>query len=585
MKDFIKHIIASFLGFILAGMTFFILGITLLAGFLISSNSEVPVKDSSVLVLKLEGNLEEQVNENPLQELLGIENQSYGLDDVLTAIRDAQNDNRIKGIYLEPSYLECSFASIEEIRNALLKFKESGKFVISYADQYTQNMYFLASVSDELIINPLGTISWHGLSSQPIFYKEFLDKLGIEMQIFKVGTYKSAVEPFNSTQMSDASYEQTMANIQSIWNTIKCSISESRGITPEQLHAYADIPLDFQPATRYKELGIVDTIMYKSDVINYLKQLTGKLPFEELNQLALKDMIHIHKDSSSSGRNHTIAVYYAFGGIDDATSDGTGIKSQKVIKDLRKLREDHHVKAIVLRVNSPGGSAYGSEQIWHEVQKTKEVKPVIVSMGDYAASGGYYISCAADYIVANPTTLTGSIGIFGMIPNLQGLMKDKLGLHSDIVKTNSFADIGNLTRPFNSDEKEAFQNYINTGYQLFIQRCSEGRNMSREAMEKIAQGRVWTGEEALKIGLVDELGDLDKAIQIASERAGVNNCRIKSYPKKENFIFTLLNQEADHYILQQIFNSLGFSTKIPYINRLQEADPIQARLLFDPGIR
>ena len=583
MKDFIKHIFASFVGVVLAGILFFIIGVVSLTGLLISSDTQTIVNDSSVFVLKLEGNLQERVNENPIQELLGDEYQSYGLDDILSSIEKAQQDKRIKGIYLEPSYLECSFASIEEIRNALIKFKNSGKFVISYADQYTQNMYFLASVSDQLIINPVGTISWHGLSAQPIFYKEFLDKIGVEMQIFKVGTYKSAVEPFNSTHMSNANREQTQANLQSIWNTIKQSVSVSRHLPAEQLNAYADQPLDFKQAKEYKDLGMVDTLMYKNEVISYLKLLTGRAPYEDLNQLSLKDMINLPLNTIK--KNSTIAVYYAFGDIDNGTSGESGINSRKVIKDLQKLREDKNIKAVVLRVNSPGGSAYGSEQIWDEVQKTKSVKPIIVSMGDYATSGGYYISCAADYIVANPTTLTGSIGIFGMIPNLEELMTEKIGLHSDLVKTNKFSDIGNFTRAINKDEKEALQNQVNNGYKLFIKRCSDGRELPVESIEKIAEGRVWTGESALKIGLVDELGDLNKAIQIAAEKAGIQNFTIKSYPEKENFLLTLLNKETENYIQQRITNFLGSYAKIPNINTIQKADPIQARLPFELGIK
>lgn len=586
MKDFIKFTFASVLGVVLAGIIFTILGIVTMVGMVASSDTETVVKENSIFVLDLEGTLSERVQDNPLQALMGEEYQTYGLDDILASIQKAKDNENIKGIYLQTSYLETSFASLEEIRNALKDFKESGKFIVAYADQYTQDMYYLASVADKVIVNPQGSIGWHGLASQPIFYKDLLKKVGVEMQIFKVGTYKSAVEPFIATEMSDANREQVTAFLGSIWGRLLEDVSASRNIPVETLNQYADQMMDLQPAETYLACGLADTLLYKDGVLDYLKEISGRESDEALRTLSLQDMKNVKRNTPLDKSGNIIAVYYAFGGIDDTTSPEEGIDSEKVIKDLRQLREDETVKAVVFRVNSPGGSAYGSEQIWREVVLLKEKKPVIVSMGDYAASGGYYISCAADYIVADPTTLTGSIGIFGMFPNMEGLLTDKLGLHFDLVKTNKFADMGNMTRPFNNDEKAAMQNYINNGYRLFVKRCADGRGMSVEAIEKIAEGRVWTGATAKELGLVDELGGLDKAIEIAAQKAEVEAYSLINYPSMDGFFSTLMNAGKENYIEDKMVETLGESYhSIKFIQNLKEMDRIQARMPFDLRIQ
>jgi len=586
MKDFIKFTFASVLGVVLAGIIFTILGIVTMVGMVASSDTETVVKENSVFVLDLEGTLSERVQDNPFQTLMGEENQAYGLDDILASIQKAKDNENIKGIYLQTAFLETSFASLEEIRHALLNFKESGKFIVAYADQYTQDMYYLASVADKIIVNPQGTISWHGLASQPIFYKDLLKKVGIEMQIFKVGTYKSAVEPFIATEMSDANREQVTAFMASIWGRLLEDVSASRNIPVETLNKLADEIMDLQPAETYIANGLADTLLYKDGVLDYLKEISGREADESLRTLSLAEMKNVKRNTPLDKSGNIIAVYYAFGGIDDSTSPEEGINSEKVIKDLRKLREDETVKAVVLRVNSPGGSAYGSEQIWREVVLLKEKKPVIVSMGDYAASGGYYISCAADYIVADPTTLTGSIGIFGMFPNMEELLTDKLGLHFDMVKTNKFADMGTLARPFNADERAAMQNYINNGYKLFVKRCADGRGMSVEAIEKIAEGRVWTGATAKELGLVDELGGLDKAIEIAAQKAEIEAYSLLTYPSKESFFSSLMNEGKNNYIEGQLMETLGESySSIKFIQSVKDMDRIQARMPFDLRIQ
>lgn len=576
------------LGIILASIFFAILGIVFLTGIIASSLTETTIKDNSIFALKLEGTLTEHVQENPfnlLEALMGEEHQVYGLNDILSSIQKAKYNPYIKCIYLQAGMMDAPYASFEEIRNALIDFKSSGKPIIAYADQYTQGMYYLASVADKIIINPQGSIMWHGLASQSIFYKDLLKKIGIDMQIFKVGTYKSAVEPYIATEMSEANRQQVSAVIQSNWDYLLKNVSASRGIPADILNKYADEYMDLKQADEYIACGLADTLLYKDGVLNYLKELSGCDTETNLSLLSLEDMTSlIAHDPLMNGQN-TIAVYYANGAIDDNISPEEGINSEKVIRDLRELRKDEKVKAVVLRVNSPGGSAYGSEQIWREVALLKEVKPVIVSMGDYAASGGYYISCAADCIVANPTTLTGSIGIFGMIPNAEELLTDKLGLHFDVVKTNPLADMGNFTRPLNATEKQLMQNYVDKGYQLFVKRCADGRGMSTEAIEKVAEGRVWTGAAAKELGLVDELGGLDKAIEIAAQKAGITTYEVYDYPVQD-FWTVLLNDGKDSYIEGKMSETLGdFYHYSKLIQNMRNAYPVQARLPFDLHIK
>jgi protease-4 len=595
MKDFLKFTFASVLGVILACAVFTILGIITLVGMVASSDTETVVKDNSVFVLDFKGTLSERVQENPFQQFMGSDFESYGLDDVLASIKKAKENDKIKGIYIQPSYLGTSFASLEEIRNALLDFKESGKFIVAYADQYAQGMYYLSSVADKVIVNPQGSIGWHGLASQPIFFKDLLDKIGVEMQVFKVGTYKSAVEPFIATEMSPANREQVTVFMESIWNNILKDVSASRQISQDSLNAYADKYMDLRQAAEYVKCGLADTLMYKDGVLSYLKQLTGRDEDDNLNTLFIEDMINVKKNVPKDKSGNAIAVYYAAGEIVDSAPSSASteevIDGQKVAKDLRKLREDDDIKAVVLRVNSPGGSAYASEQIWREVARLKEKKPVVVSMGDYAASGGYYISCAATTIFADPTTLTGSIGIFGMIPSGEKLFKDKLGLDFDVVKTNKMADMGAglgmlATRPFNPAEQEVLQNYINNGYKLFVSRCAEGRNMSVEAIEKIAEGRVWTGEMAKELGLVDELGGIDKALEAAARLADIEHYSVIGKPEKENFFMNFLNDQRKHYVNGQMQEYMGdFYGSFKTLEHLKNANPIQARMPFELNIR
>ena len=583
MKDFLKYMLAAIVGVCIVGVVFTIIGIMSVAGMVASSSgSETKVNDNSVFILNLSGSVEERSQPNPLSQLMGDDFGTYGLDDILSSIKKAKDNEKIKGICLNAGAFSCSPASLEEIRNALVDFKESGKFIVAYGGNYLQNTYYLASVADKVAINPQGSLGWHGLATQTYFLKDLYDKIGIEMQVFRVGTYKSAVEPYIATQMSDANREQTQAFVNSIWGQMVADVAESRNIPADSLNALADRNMDLQPTETYIATGLADTLMYQDEMLAYLKQLTDTEEDDALNKLYLDDMVNVQRNVPKDKSGNILAVYYAAGtiGSSELPTD-EGIDPGKVTKDLRKLREDESVKAVVLRVNSPGGSAFGSEEIWREVTLLKEKKPVIVSMGDYAASGGYYISCAADWIVAQPTTLTGSIGIYGAIPNADKLLNDKLGIHFDGVKTNKLADFGVINRPFNEEEKALMQGMINRGYELFTQRCADGRKMSVDEIKKIAEGRVWTGEMAKDLKLVDELGGIDRAIAVAAERAEIEDYTVMSYPKQEDFISSLMSSGTDRYLSARMKDELGvFYEPFRHMQNLKNSDPVQARLPF-----
>ena len=592
MKDFFKSTLATVTGIILSSIVLFIIGMVTLFGIMAASDTETIVKKNSVMILDLNGTLVERTQEDPLgilSQLFNDDSNTYGLDDILSSIKKAKENEDIKGIYLQANSLGTSYASLQEIRNALLDFKESGKFVIAYADSYTQGLYYLSSAADKVLLNPKGMIEWRGIASTPLFYKDLLQKIGVEMQVFKVGTYKSAVEPFTATEMSPANREQVTTFISSIWSQVTEGVSASRNIPVDSLKAYADRMLMFYPAEESVRCGLADTLVYRNDVRDYLKRLVDIDEDDNLSLLGLGDMINVRKNVPKDKSGNIIAVYYASGEITDYPGSATseeGIVGSKVIRDLRKLKDNDDVKAVVLRVNSPGGSAFASEQIWYAVKELKTKKPVIVSMGDYAASGGYYISCGADTIVAEPTTLTGSIGIFGMVPNVKELT-DKIGLSYDVVKTNKYADFGNIMRPFSEGEKALLQMMVAEGYDTFITRCAEGRHTTKEAIEKIAEGRVWTGEAAKELGLVDELGGIDKALDIAIAKARVGGYTIVSYPEKKDVLSSLLDTKPTNYVESQLLKSkLGeYYRQFGLLTNLKEQSMIQARVPFELNIK
>lgn len=592
MKDFLKFTLATVTGIILSSIVLFIIGMVTLFGIVSTADTETIVKKNSVMMLDLNGVLVERTQESPLgilSQLFSDDSNTYGLDDILSSIKKAKENENIKGIYLQASMLGTSYASLQEIRNALLDFKESGKFIIAYGDSYTQGLYYLSSVADKVLLNPKGMIEWKGIASAPLFYKDLLQKIGVEMQVFKVGTYKSAVEPFISTEMSPANREQVTAFINSIWGEVTEGVSASRSLPVDSLNALADRMLMFYPAEESVQCGLADTLIYRNDVRDYLKQWAELKEDDRLPILGLSDMINVKKNTPKDKSGNIVAVYYASGEITDysgSSASEEGIVGTKVIRDLRKLKENDDVKVVVLRVNSPGGSAFASEQICHAVKELKTKKPVIVSMGDYAASGGYYMSCMADTIVAEPTTLTGSIGVFGMIPNLKGL-SEKVGLTFDVVKTNKFADLGVIMRPFNQDEKTLIQMSVAQSYDTFISRCAEGRHMTKEAIEKVGEGRVWTGEMAKELGLVDVLGGIDTALEIAVRKAGIEGYTVVSYPAKQDLLSSLLDTKPTNYVESQILKSkLGeYYQQFGMLKNLKERSMIQARIPFELNIK
>ncbi|MDR2950552.1 MAG: signal peptide peptidase SppA [Prevotella sp.] len=584
MKGFLKSLLASILGcFIVLGVFFLIFFLSIMA-MSISSTDKYSLKDNTVFTLKLEGTLSERVEPNSLMDILGQNTDTeLGLDDILSSIKKAKENDKIKGIYINAGGFSAASASLKEIRNQLIDFKESGKFIVAYGDVYTQGCYYLSSVADKVIMNPQGNLDLHGLSASPTFYKGLLDKIGIEMQIFKVGTFKSAVEPFMLDKMSDANREQVSAYIGDVWSTITSEISESRKLSVEKINLAADSLQTFKEAKYSLQDGFVDTLMYEADVKEYLKTLVGVEKAKDINVASVKNMTSVAFENESKSKD-IVAVLYAYGSITDG-SGKDGITSKRYVKEIEKLKDNDKVKAVVFRVNSGGGSAYASEQIWKAISDLKEKKPVVVSMGDYAASGGYYISCNASKIIAQPNTLTGSIGIFGMFPNVEGLTK-KVGLSFDNVKTNKFADFGDATRPMRDDEKAILQNYIERGYDLFLTRCSEGRNIPKDSLDLIAQGRVWTGNQALKIGLVDALGDLDTAIEEAAKLAELSDYSLRDFPKKQDFFESFFSNQKEELTTRAMKEYLGNDYQLfKTIKEIKEQDFIQARMPYDIDIR
>ncbi len=594
MKDFLKHTLATIVGVIAAVLILTFAAVMGLLGMASSGSTQTVTTDNSLLMLDLDGTLVERDESTLLDyfyaQLTGDDETAYGLDEILGAIDRARTDSNIRGIYLQAGTFDAQPASLEAIRHALVKFKDSGKFIVAYADNYEQSLYYVSSVADEVILNPKGMLDLHGLAGEVMLYRDLMDKLGIRMEIFKVGTFKSAVEPYTLDHISDANREQIDAYMGAMWKRMTEDMAASRGLTAERIDELADSGLAFGPAEETVRCGLVDTLMYKIDVRDHLKSRLGKDKDDDLVMYDIYEMQNTVAGTKDKSGN-VIAVYYAAGEIDGTyiMGGGNGIVSDKVVRDIRRLQEDDNVRAVVLRVNSPGGSAYGSEQIWHALSQLKEKKPLVVSMGDYAASGGYYISCVADSIVAEPTTLTGSIGIFGMMPDFSGLT-DKLGINIDAVTTNRYGDMGNPFRRMTEGEKAMMQRYVNDGYDLFLTRCSDGRHMTKEDIDKVAQGRVWTGDMALRLGLVDKLGGLDEAISMAKSMSGAEQYTVMSYPEPEDDMMSLI-LGSGKYIRQRIAGSgiKGDAARlyddIKALGGIGSLDRLQARMPFDVRIK
>ena len=590
MKDFFKMMFASTLGFIIASILFSLLSMLILVGMVGSMASSVGGKqqfvlqDNSVLHLKLNGIIQERVADNdPFTELLGSTPGPIGLNDIVGAIRKAKNNDKIKGIYLDTRIFSASNAMLAEIREELEKFKESDKFIVAYSDNYLQSGYYLASVADKVIINPYGTLDIHGLSSTPLFYKDALDKLGVEMQLFKVGTYKSYAESYTQTGMSDANREQVSSFLSDIWSFMKADIAESRNMGVEKVDALANEFTMFKQTDFLLSENIVDSVLYETEMKNYIRELLNLDKDAKIPSASIADMKSVKSQSIKKSSN-TVALLYAVGGITSG-SGSREIQDKYLVDQIEKLRKDKDIKAVVLRVNSGGGSAYASEQIWKAMTDLKKEKPVVVSMGDMAASGGYYISCNADKIVARPTTITGSIGIFGLFPNVSGTLK-KIGISSDVVKTNEFSDFGDISRGFNAKEGELLQAYIDNGYELFITRCAEGRGMSKDSLMQYAEGRVWTGNQAKEIGLVDELGGIEDAIKIAADLANLGkNYAVFEYPRMRSAFDELINRNKDELAAKTIKKYLGESFEtFMLLKDIKEQDFIQARIPYELNI-
>ena len=591
MKQFFKFVFASFVGMFLFSIVTGIFALITIAGMFASQDSTTAPEENSVLVLNLSGQLEERSENNFISQLQGSATSSIGLDNLLEGIRKAKENDNIKGIYIEAgAFAADSYASMQAVRNALLDFKKSKKWIIAYADTYTQGTYYMSSVADKVYLNPQGQIDWHGLASQPVFIKDFLAKFGVKMQVVKVGAYKSATEMFTGDKMSDANREQTSAYLNGIWENITKEVGASRHLSVEQLNAYADSMVTFAAPEDYVKLKLVDGLAYTDQIKNMVKKQLGIAGDEEINQVTVADMMNV-EDKSQGDESNQIAVYYAYGDIVDGVVGGIlaqnhTIDAQVVCKGLEKLAKDKDVKAVVVRINSGGGSAYASEQIWHQIMELKKLKPVVVSMGGMAASGGYYMSAPANWIVAEPTTITGSIGIFGMFPDVSGLLTEKLGLKFDEVKTNKYADFSTRARPFTEDEMTYLSQYVNRGYKLFRHRVAEGRKMTDEQVEKIAQGHVFTGQDAQKIGLIDQLGGLDVAVVKAAQLAKLPNHMTRAYPKEPDFFEQLLDQsKSDNYLSEQLRANLGdYYGPFSLLKTLNHQSAIQARLPYYPNI-
>ena len=591
MKEFLKYVLATITGIILVTIIMGILSVISLIGLAASSASSTQVEENSVFTLKLSGQLDERIDENPIAKLTGQVSENLGLDNIVSAIHKAKDNDDIKGIYIEAGLFSSDTpASTHTIREALLDFKKSGKWIVAYADSYEQSTYYICSVADKIFLNPDGMIDWHGLASTPYFVKDLLAKFGVKYQLCKVGKYKSAPEMMTADQMSEPNREQVTAYITGIWDVMLKEVSDSRKIPVDSLNAYADRFVTLAEPADYVKMKMVDKLIYTDEVKAEINKMLKADEKDKVNQLTLADMEGV-KGKKQEGEQ--VAVYYAYGEIVDSetgglTSSGHNIVANTVCKDLERLAKDDGVKAVVLRVNSPGGSAYASEQIWRSVMNIKAKKPIVVSMGGYAASGGYYISCAANYIVAEPTTITGSIGIFGMFPDFSGLLTDKLGVKFDEVKTNKFAAFGTVARPFNADEMSLLEKYIGRGYELFRKRVADGRKQSVEQIEEIAQGRVWLGNDALKIKLVDEIGGLDKAIEKAAKLAKLDKYHATNYPEEASWWESLMSSvdSKDSYLDMQMRETLGeYYEPLMFVKSINRQNAIQARLPYYVNIK
>ena len=588
MKSFFKYVFATMVGIILSSIVIIIITFGIIGGVISSLNSDekVEVANNSVLHVSLAYPISERTQKNNFSgfNLSGLFDNHIGLNDILTRIEAAKTDDKIKGIYLDLSSIGAGFATLEEIRDALIDFKSSEKFIIAYSEYYSQSSYYLASVADKIYLNPEGLVDFRGLANQSVFFKGTLEKLGIEAQVIKVGTYKSAVEPFILDKMSTANREQVTSFLGSIYSHFLDKISISRNISTDSLFNIAN-NLKVQNAKDAVTYGLVDATMYKDEILSDLKSRLKIKEDEKIKSVSI-EKYNAKDASTSSSSKDRIAVVYAVGDIISGEGSDEQIGSERISRAIRTAREDKKVKAVVLRVNSPGGSALASDVIWREVILTKEVKPIMVSMGDLAASGGYYISTAADSIFAQPNTITGSIGVFGIVPNFQKFFNDKLGITFDVVKTGKFADLGSLDRPLTAEEEAIIQQSVNQIYYSFTQKVAEGRNKERSYIDSIGQGRVWTGAQALDLGLVDRLGGIEVAIASAAKQAGITDYKIVNYPAIKDPFKSLMNDSGDKISLWFTKREMGMAYPVyQQVKETMEQSGIQARIPYTINIK
>lgn len=590
MKEFIKNVGATVVGIFVFTILVGAIGMMSLVGMVASGSSAKDVADNTVFVINLEGQLQERSVDNPFSQYLDGAASTIGLDDLLDGIKKAKENDKIKGIYIEAgAFAPDSYASLQAVRKALVDFKKSGKWIVAYGDIYTQATYYVASVADKVYLNPSGQIDWHGLASQTMFLKDALAKFGVQMQVVKVGAYKSATEMFTGDKMSDANREQVTAFLGGIWQNVCQDVAKSRKVSVGQLNQYADNFITFAEPKSYVGMKLVDGLLYHDQLKDEVKKLMKLGKDDDISTIGLAGIMNV---PGGKEEGDEIAVYYAYGDIVDGASGALSqsesvIDGTKVSKDLENLADDDDVKAVVIRINSGGGSAYASEQMWRAIQLVKAKKPVVVSMGGMAASGGYYMSCSANWIVAEPTTLTGSIGIFGMFPDMSGLITQKLGVKFDEVKTNKNSAFGTMARPFSEEEMAYLSSYISRGYSLFRQRVADGRHMSVDAVEKVAQGHVWVGQDALKIKLVDQLGGLDDAVAKAAKLAKLDEYYTASYPGKADWLDQFTSaMSSGSYIDNQMRVAMGeYYSTFMLLKDINKQSAIQARIPYMVNIK
>jgi protease-4 len=583
MKSFFKYFFATILGTLVSAIILFIIALGVISAIISSTEKEVTIKSNSILKIEMDKPIPDRSSQNPFENF---DFQNFkptinvGLNDILKNIAYAKTDPNIKGIYLDLSLIPSGFGTIEEIRNALLDFKKSKKFIVSYADYYSQGAYYIATAADSIYLNPVGEVAFLGMRAEIMFYKGTLEKLDIEPEIIRHGKFKSAVEPYINDKMSPENREQITTLINGIWDHILDGISAQRKISKTELNRLAD-DLIIRNAKSALDNKLVDGLRYKDEILAGLARLSGVKSEKKLEFVSLSQYNKVAKPKKDFP-DDKVAVIYASGEINMGKGDNESIGADGLSKTIREARQDASIKAIVLRINSPGGSSLASEIIWRELSLAAKVKPLIVSMGSVAASGGYYIATPADTIVADPTTITGSIGVFGMLFNTKNFLNKKLGITTDVAETNKHADLGSIFRPLTPDEKEAIQAEVENIYDVFTTRVADGRKMRKTAVDSIGQGRVWSAPDARRLGLVDVIGGMDRAIEIAAKKAKVKSYRIVELPKQEDPLTTLLNDFSAKVRSNIIKSELGDKEVIyKNIKEIMTRQGINARMPFE----